>query len=101
MPDIEKKIIDITKEAIKRSFPSCGPGFLSGVYLEIPKEKRFGDFSSNIAMRLAKSFKKPPTDIAFAIISKMKDDPACCSLINDIKIENPGFINFYISDSVV
>jgi len=101
MPDIEKKIIDITKEAIKRAFPSCGPDFLSGVYLEIPKEKRFGDFSSNIAMRLAKSLKKPPTDIAFAIISKIKDDPACGSLINDIKIEKPGFINFYISDSVV
>ncbi|MBU0759581.1 MAG: arginine--tRNA ligase [Candidatus Omnitrophica bacterium] len=101
MPDIEKQIIDILRTAVKKAFPDSGQDVLSDIYLEVPKDKRFGDFSSNIAMRMTKALKKSPPDIASAIIDRIKDDSTRGGLIKEIKIERPGFINFYISDSAV
>ena len=37
---------------------------LSNIIIEIPKDKSFGDFSTNIAMILVKQLKKSPRQIA-------------------------------------
>lgn len=95
MSKIEKKIIDIISKSVKVMCPDCPEGI---VYLEYPKERKFGDFSTNIAMRLTKELKRPPLQIAADLVKEMnwsKDD------IDEIKIEKPGFINFYISRSSV
>lgn len=100
MSKIEQTIINVIQEAARSAFPDCPREVLSNVYLEIPKEKRFGDFSTNIAMRLTRSLKKPPNDIAEAIAGRInkiiKENPEG-QTIHEIKIEKPGFINFYIS----
>ncbi|MFC1623803.1 arginine--tRNA ligase [Candidatus Omnitrophota bacterium] len=101
MPKIERHIINLIKEAIKNIFPDYSAEGLSNIYLEIPKEKKFGDFSTNIAMRMTKSLKRPPMDIAKEVtleIKKVSDRSTLKDAIGDIKIEKPGFINFYISD---
>ncbi|MFC1621112.1 arginine--tRNA ligase [Candidatus Omnitrophota bacterium] len=95
MSKIENKIIDIIYKAVRKVCPGCPEDI---VYLEYPKEKKFGDFSANIAMRLTKELKKPPLQIAADILKEMdwsKDD------IDEVKIEKPGFINFYLSHSSV
>ncbi|MFC1667239.1 arginine--tRNA ligase [Candidatus Omnitrophota bacterium] len=100
---IKKNLINAMQDAAKRMFPDCPGGFLSNIYLEVPKEKKFGDFSTNIAMRLAKSLKKAPEKIAVGIVKEIKDAPgwpALSDAIKEIRIEKPGFINFYLSDSV-
>ncbi len=51
-----------------------------------------GDFSSNIAMKLAKSLKKSPMQIAEDIVSKIHN-----SNIKNIEIKAPGFINFFVT----
>ncbi|MFH1854312.1 MAG: arginine--tRNA ligase [Candidatus Omnitrophota bacterium] len=101
MADLKKKITCLVRESAIKSFPGCEEGLLSSICLENPREKRFGDFSSNIAMRITKFVKKPPVEIAAAIIDEIKKAPKCDSLIREIKIEKPGFINFYILDSAV
>ena len=45
MIKIEIDLITIIKEAIKRAFPEISDNAICGLLLEIPKEKRFGDFS--------------------------------------------------------
>jgi len=98
MSKIEEKIVNLIEESIKKSYPDCPAKVLPEVYLEYPKEDRFGDFSTNIAMRLTKELKKSPMDIASNLVKEMgrlKDD------IDQIKIEKPGFINFYLSHSSV
>ena len=59
--------------------------------VEKPRQQGFGDYSSNIAMVLAKKTGKNPVDIAEEIKSSIKTD-----LFEKIEIIN-GFINFYLS----
>jgi len=61
------------------------------IIVEIPKDKNNGDFSSNIAMQLAKTLKKNPMDIASSIVSSINDND-----IEKVEIARPGFINFYL-----
>lgn len=65
-------------------------------YLEIPKEKKFGDLSSNIAMQLPKYLKKPPRKIAEEIVERLEFEG---DWVKNVDIAGPGFINFYISDT--
>lgn len=65
------------------------------VSLQKPKEEEFGDFSSNLAMQLARSLKKAPRQIAQDIIDFFPDDTR---YISKIEIAGPGFINFFISN---
>ncbi len=64
--------------------------------IDIPKEEKFGDYSSNIAMLLTKELKKAPRVIAAEIIEKLEYDK---SRISKIEIAGPGFINFFINDA--
>lgn len=64
-------------------------------HFDKPKEEKFGDLSTNIAMLLAKDLKLPPRKIADEIINKLDFDK---SLIVKVDIAGAGFINFFISD---
>ncbi len=64
-----------------------------------PTDNRFGDFTTNIALKLSKVLKRPPREIAAALVeliqkeipkSELKD------LISQVKVEGAGFINFYL-----
>lgn len=63
------------------------------IEIEKPKNINFGDFSSNIAMKLAKILKKSPMEIAKDINLIIKSD-----FIKKTEIINPGFLNFYINE---
>ena len=54
------------------------------------KDKKFGDFSSNIAMKYANTYKENPRKLAENIINKIKENDN----IAKIEIAGPGFINF-------
>lgn len=64
-------------------------------FIEVPKERANGDFSTNIAMQMAKTAKMSPRLIAEAIISNMDINGTC---IKEIQIAGAGFINFYLKD---
>ncbi|KUP06897.1 arginyl-tRNA synthetase [Bacillus coahuilensis p1.1.43] len=53
-----------------------------------------GDYSTNIAMQLAKKLKKSPMEIAQKIIAKVESEKV--SFILKIWAVNPGFINIFI-----
>ena len=65
---------------------------INDINIEIPAKKENGDYSSNIALTLTKKLHKSPMDIANTIVSNIKDN----DIIEEIKIANPGFINFYL-----
>lgn len=62
------------------------------INVEVPKNKDNGDYSSNIAMQLAKVLKKRPDLIAEEIIKDLTSPE-----INKVEVVAPGFINFYVS----
>jgi arginyl-tRNA synthetase len=81
-----------------KSLNSIGIGD-SFIDIELPKEPKFGDLSTPMAMTLSKRLKRPPRDIAENLInsinkelgSKIKD------IFEKIEIAGPGFINFTFS----
>jgi arginyl-tRNA synthetase len=97
MTKIEKDLIVIIRNALKKGFPEASDKIAGDISLEVPKEKKFGDFSTNIAMKLSKDLRKAPLDIAAGIIAHIEKSDIVC----DAKVEKPGFINFYISSRAV
>ena len=62
--------------------------------VEKPKDQSHGDLASNIALILAQKLKKKPMDVAGEIAEELSLEK---DLISEIKIAEPGFINFYFS----
>ena len=62
------------------------------IIVEIPSKKENGDFSTNIALTLTRKLHKSPMDIAQEIKNNISEN----DIIEEIKIANPGFINFYL-----
>ncbi|MEF7635433.1 arginine--tRNA ligase [Bacillus thuringiensis] len=69
---------------------------IPNVVLESPKDKTNGDFSTNMAMQLARVAKKATRMIAEELVANF--DKAKAS-IEKIEIAGPGFINFYMDNS--
>ncbi|MGG1675785.1 arginine--tRNA ligase [Neobacillus sp. NRS-1170] len=66
------------------------------VILETPKEKAHGDYSTNMAMQLARVAKKAPRMIAESLIEHFDRSKAS---IEKIELAGPGFINFYMNNA--
>ncbi|MFA4993455.1 MAG: arginine--tRNA ligase [Candidatus Omnitrophota bacterium] len=70
------------------------------VILDLPTDSRFGDFTTNIALKLSKALKNPPRQIAAALvelIQKEVPESGLKELINQVKVEGAGFVNFYLN----
>jgi len=61
--------------------------------VERTRDASHGDFSTNVAMRLAKAARKSPRDIATSIISALAENDS----VEKVEIAGPGFINFYLN----
>ena len=58
-----------------------------------PDNDKFGDYSTNLALKLGKKLKQSPKEIAKTVVKKfgtMKE-------IEKIEVATPGFINFFLS----
>ena len=67
--------------------------FVEDVGLEHPADLSHGDFSSNVAMVLAKKEDRNPKELAEEIVKNIKE----ISEIEKVEVAGPGFINFYLS----
>ena len=63
--------------------------------IENARDIKFGHFSSNIAMRLAKVLGKSPHDIATDIQAALPES----EFVAEVTIAGPGFINFKLADT--
>ena len=63
------------------------------IFFEVPKDTTFGDYSTNVAMRLAKPLRKAPFMIANEIISKLDNEK---NHLSKVEVAGAGFINFFI-----
>ncbi|QDD12784.1 arginine--tRNA ligase [Candidatus Methylopumilus rimovensis] len=66
----------------------------NSIQLDRPKSIEHGDFSTNLAMMLAKTLKKNPRELAALIIEKLPSSP----FIEKVEIAGAGFINFYFNE---
>ena len=63
--------------------------------VEVPQEKKFGDFATNVAMVAAKIFKKNPFELAEKLLQNISLDG---TFFSKFEVKRPGFINFFLGD---
>ena len=66
---------------------------LSDYVIEVPNNPDHGHFATNLPLTLASSQKRPPREIAAAIIEHLKDAK---HVVERVEVAGPGFINFWI-----
>jgi arginyl-tRNA synthetase len=96
--NIVEKVQENLKAEIKAAVLKAGLATedqIPDVILEIPKEKSHGDYSTNMAMQLARVAKKAPRMIADDIVANFDQSKAS---IEKMEIAGPGFINFYMNN---
>ena len=82
---------------VARMYPEALP---SPVTFEAPRRPEFGDFATNIALRLAKAARRSPNDVANSLIEKVRDDaPAIAARFAAIDAV-AGFINLRLAPPV-
>ncbi|OHA68594.1 MAG: arginine--tRNA ligase, partial [Candidatus Wildermuthbacteria bacterium RIFCSPHIGHO2_02_FULL_48_16] len=67
------------------------------VVLEHPANSEHGDYSTNIALVLAKKLNKDPREVAEEILSKVKSQKS--KVFDSVQVAGPGFINFFLSQN--
>lgn len=70
-----------------------GSNSWNNIVVEVPKNRDFGDFSTNVAMVLSRDLKKNPREIADLLCSYIKEIPE----ITEVSVAGPGFININVS----
>ena len=76
--EIQQQIKDEIKQAVLKAGLAAEEQ-IPGVILELPKDKAHGDYSTNMAMQLARVAKKAPRAIAEAIIENFDTTKASIS----------------------
>ena len=66
---------------------------LPEIVLEVPARAEHGDFSTNLAMVLARAEKMAPRKIAEALVSVLEES---ATEWGRVEIAGPGFINFFL-----
>lgn len=82
---------ELITEALKESLSNMGIDYTEEIEINRPKQKENGDYSCNVAMRLARVLKDNPINIANNIVDNFN-----CSLVTKTEIKSPGFINFFV-----
>ena len=95
---ISEQIKEITAKALDKAVASGAFAVetMPDLFLEIPREKEHGEYSTNIAMQLPKQTKKPPRFIAETLVANIETEGSC---IDSVEIAGPGFINFKLKKS--
>jgi arginyl-tRNA synthetase len=65
------------------------------INIDYPKVETFGDYTTNVAMVLAREAKKSPMEIAESIKNKVESIKQ--NKIEKVETVKPGYINFYLS----
>lgn len=66
--------------------------------VETPRDPKMGDYSTSVAMRLAKTLHKAPMQIAEPIVEWLRNNYAGAESVEAVK---PGFINFRLKNNVL
>ncbi|MDD6258112.1 MAG: arginine--tRNA ligase [Erysipelotrichaceae bacterium] len=96
MSDISEKIKAAVRASVKETFDLDADEKM--VMAERPRDPKMGDYSTNIAMRLARALHKKPADIAREMLPALQKNLKEAS---SITVAGPGFINFVISEAAL
>ncbi len=97
MSDFESKIYDATREAIRAVYELETEDGLFVV--ETPQNPDFGDYSTNAAMKLSRTLRRSPMDIAAPLAEKLGE--LLVNEVESVSVARPGFINFRLKQNAL
>lgn len=96
MSDFESKIYGALREAVKALYDIEADG--SVLVVETPKDPKLGDYATSAAMKLARTLRKNPLEIAEAVAGKLQE---LLPEAESITVARPGFINFKLKNTAL
>jgi arginyl-tRNA synthetase len=92
---LKERIEQLLTEALQKLSGDLLPGPVdsAAIVVERTRDAAHGDFATNVAMRLAKSARRSPRELAQAIVAALPGNP----LIARTEIAGAGFINFFLA----
>ncbi|MBW8079095.1 MAG: arginine--tRNA ligase [Gallionella sp.] len=87
--NFKSHLSELFAQALRVVAPDVGAEIL----LERPKQAAHGDYACNLAMQLSKTLRKPPRDIANALIAALPPS----KVVAKVEIAGAGFINVFIT----
>jgi arginyl-tRNA synthetase len=89
---------DLIRDELTRSARELGAPETVAPVLERPRDPAFGEWTTNLAMTLAKPLRRKPQEIANALIGAMDLQRAG---VSEAYVAGPGFINFRLDSGTV
>lgn len=92
---VKNKLIKIVQTALEdaRISGDLAIDAIPEIEIDVPKKKEFGDYSTNVAMVLARTLGVPPREVAQKIMDRVIKQNG---IIEKVQIAGAGFINFYL-----
>src|SRR5258706_13099357 len=89
-PDSKTRVAALVQQAVAKAFPDAGD---VAIEVDRPKNPEHGDFTTNVALQLAKRVGKKPRETAEAITAALGKTAEIAAT----SIAGPGFINFTLA----
>jgi len=86
-------VTELLAGAVKTALHAAALPAPEAVAWEIPREAQHGDYATNVAMTLARPARRPPRQVAEAIVKHLPALPA----IERVEIAGPGFLNVFLA----
>ena len=82
-----RTVRNAVEAAVRDAFPDAGQ---VAVEIEVPRDASHGDYSTNVALTLAKPMKKPPRGLGEDLAAHLRKHDA---LFDSVEVAGPGFVN--------
>jgi len=94
MAELKEELSALIAQALQALPAGTLPGAVppSAIGIERTRDSAHGDYTSNVAMRLAKAAGRAPRALAEAIVAAMPSS----ALVTGVEVAGPGFLNFRI-----
>ena len=89
---------ELIREELTRAAVGLGAPESVAPVLERPRDPAFGEWTTNLAMTLAKPLRRKPQDVATALIGAMDLERVG---VSEAYVAGPGFINFRLDSGTV
>ncbi len=89
LPEFRSHLADLLRQALD-AIQLGGAG--SALELQRPKHARLGDYSSSVAMQLAKTLQRNPRELAQQLAAAVPSSP----LVERVEVAGGGFVNFFL-----
>ena len=90
MERIDERLRGLLREALV----AVGADAPAEIELEVPRVRAHGDFSTNLALQLAKPAGRAPRDVAAELAANLPVSP----LVARTEVAGPGFLNLFLTD---